>query len=74
MLQDVEAGRLPELEALVGSVVELGRLTGTHTPHIDAVYGLTHLLARTMALSRRERSERARRAASGGWQRADRVS
>jgi 2-dehydropantoate 2-reductase len=52
MLQDVEAGRLPELEALVGSVVELGRLTGTHTPHIDAVYGLTHLLARTIALSR----------------------
>jgi 2-dehydropantoate 2-reductase len=54
MLQDVEAGRLPELEALVGSVVELGRLTGTHTPHIDAVYGLTHLLARTIALSRQQ--------------------
>ena len=54
MLQDIEAGRLPELEALVGSVVELGRLTGTHTPHIDAVYGLTHLLARTIALSRQE--------------------
>jgi 2-dehydropantoate 2-reductase len=52
MLQDVEAGRLPELEALVGSVVELGRLTRTHTPHIDAVYGLTQLLARTIALSR----------------------
>jgi len=49
MLQDVEAGRLPELEALVGSVVELGRLTRTLTPHIDAVYGLTHLLARTIA-------------------------
>jgi len=54
MLQDVEAGRVPELEALVGSVVELGRLTGTHTPHIDTVYGLTHLLARTIALPRRE--------------------
>jgi 2-dehydropantoate 2-reductase len=52
MLQDVEAGRPPELEALVGSVVELGRLTRTPTPHIDAVYGLTHLLAATMASTR----------------------
>jgi 2-dehydropantoate 2-reductase len=49
MLQDVEAGRAPELEALVGSVMELGRLTQTRTPHIDTVYGLTHLLARTVA-------------------------
>jgi 2-dehydropantoate 2-reductase len=49
MLQDLEAGRAPELEALVGSVMELGRLTGTRTPHIDTVYGLTHLLARTVA-------------------------
>jgi 2-dehydropantoate 2-reductase len=54
MLQDVEAGRAPELEALVGSVVELGRLTRTNTPHIDAVYGLTHLLARTLAEARAE--------------------
>ena len=52
MLQDVEAGRPPELEALVGSVVELGRLTRTPTPHIDTVYGLTHLLARTLAFTR----------------------
>jgi 2-dehydropantoate 2-reductase len=47
MLQDVEAGRTPEIEALVGSVVELARLTGTHTPHINAVYAVTKLLART---------------------------
>jgi 2-dehydropantoate 2-reductase len=52
MLQDVEAGRAPELEALVGSVVELARLTRTDTPHIDTVYGLTTLLARTLADSR----------------------
>ena len=52
MLQDIEAGRPPELEALLGSVVELGRLTRTRTPHIDTVYGLTHLLARTLAESR----------------------
>jgi len=49
MLQDVEAGRAPEIEALVGSVVELGRLTHTRTPHIDAVYALTTLLAQTVA-------------------------
>ena len=48
MLQDVEAGRFPEVDALVGSVAELGRLTHTPTPHIDAVYALTKLLARTI--------------------------
>ena len=52
MLQDVEAGRAPELDALLGSVVELGRLTGTATPHIDTVYGLTHLLARAVTDAR----------------------
>jgi 2-dehydropantoate 2-reductase len=45
MLQDVEAGRAPEIDALVGAVVELGRLTGTPTPHIDAVHALVKLLA-----------------------------
>jgi 2-dehydropantoate 2-reductase len=49
MLQDVEARREPEIDALVGSVVELGRLTKTPTPHIDTVYALTKLLARTIA-------------------------
>lgn len=48
MLQDVEAGREPEIDALVGSVVELARLTGTPTPHIDTVYALVKLLARAM--------------------------
>jgi len=48
MLQDIEAGRAPEIDALVGSVAELGRLTGTPTPHIDTVYALVKLLARTM--------------------------
>ena len=52
MLQDVEAGRAPELEALVGSVVELGRMTHTRTPHIDAIYALTKLLAQTIATPR----------------------
>jgi 2-dehydropantoate 2-reductase len=49
MLQDVEAGRPIEIEALVGAVVELGRLTGTPTPHIDAVYACARLLATTLA-------------------------
>jgi 2-dehydropantoate 2-reductase len=48
MLQDVEAGREPEIDALVGSVIELARLTQTPTPHIDTVYALVKLLARTM--------------------------
>ena len=48
MLQDVEAGRAPEIDALVGSVVEIGRLTQTPTPHIDAVYALVKLLANAM--------------------------
>ena len=48
MLQDIEAGRAPEIDALVGSVVELGRLTHTPTPHIDTLYALVKLLARTL--------------------------
>ena len=49
MLQDIEAGRGSEVDALVGSVVELGRLTSTPTPHIDTVYALVKLLDRTVA-------------------------
>jgi 2-dehydropantoate 2-reductase len=49
MLQDVEAGRAIEIEALVGAIVELGRLTETPTPHIDAVYACASLLAKTLA-------------------------
>ena len=48
MLQDVEAGRAPEIDALVGSVVELGRITNPATPHINSVYALVKLLAKTM--------------------------
>jgi 2-dehydropantoate 2-reductase len=49
MLQDVEAGRALELHAVVGSVVELVRITETPTPTIDAIYAATQLLAHTMA-------------------------
>jgi 2-dehydropantoate 2-reductase len=44
MLQDLEAGKTLEIDALLGSVVELARLTNTETPHIDTVYALTKLL------------------------------
>ncbi len=49
MLQDVEAGHALEIEALVGSIVELARLTDTPTPHIDAVYDCVKLLDKVMA-------------------------
>ena len=49
MLQDIEAGRGSEIDALVGAVVELGQLTDTPTPHIDTVYALVKLLDRTVA-------------------------
>ncbi len=45
MLQDVEQGRPLELQALVGSVAELGRITQTPTPAIDAVWALASLLS-----------------------------
>ena len=48
MLQDVEASRPLEIDALLGSVVELARLTDTATPHIDTVFALTKLLAKTL--------------------------
>ncbi|MSQ60700.1 MAG: 2-dehydropantoate 2-reductase [Betaproteobacteria bacterium] len=52
MLQDVEHGRAMELQALVGSIAELGRMTGTPTPHIDAVYACASLLAHTLETQR----------------------
>ena len=48
MLQDVEAARTLEVDALLGSVVELARRTNTPTPHMDTVYALTKLLANTL--------------------------
>ena len=51
MLQDIEAGRAPEIDALVGSVVELARLVELPTPHIDTVYALMKLLAHGMEQS-----------------------
>ncbi len=47
-LQDVEAGRPVEVDALIGSVMELGELTATPTPATRAVYALLKLLVKTM--------------------------
>ena len=46
MLQDLERGRPMEIDALVGSVAELGRLTGRPTPILDAVLALIKQRAR----------------------------
>jgi 2-dehydropantoate 2-reductase len=51
MLQDLEAGKPLEIEALTGAVVELGRLTGKPTPHLDAIYAAVKLLAQTSGLA-----------------------
>src|ERR1700760_1532866 len=50
MLQDVEAGRSLETEALIGSILEMARLTKTAAPSIEAVYALVKLLNKVMLL------------------------
>jgi 2-dehydropantoate 2-reductase len=52
MLQDVEAGRALELEALVGAVIELGQIAGVGTPTIEAVYAATKLLEHSVLEAR----------------------
>ena len=44
MLQDLEAGRSLEIDALLGSVIELGEITETPTPCLNTVYALTKYL------------------------------
>ncbi len=50
MLQDVEAGRTIELDALLSSVREVAQHLGLPTPHTDALLGLTRLMAQTRGL------------------------
>ena len=50
MLQDVEAGKPVELDALVGAVRELGALAQVSTPYTDALLGLARLHARVRGL------------------------
>jgi 2-dehydropantoate 2-reductase len=49
MLQDLEAGRPMELEAIVGSVVELGERLGVPMPYTQTVYNCTKLLGQSVA-------------------------
>jgi 2-dehydropantoate 2-reductase len=44
MLQDLEAGRPLELDAIVGAVLELGDRLGVPMPHTRAVYACAKLL------------------------------
>ena len=48
MLQDVELGRSLETEALVGSILELAKVTDTPAPSIQAVYACVKLLNKVM--------------------------
>lgn len=50
MLQDVEAGRALELDALVGAVREIGARVAVATPAIDTLFGLTRLFGRMRGL------------------------
>ncbi|AMJ46102.1 2-dehydropantoate 2-reductase [Cereibacter sphaeroides] len=51
MLQDLEAGRPMEIEALVGSVAELGRIVNLPTPTIDTVLAMVRLRAKVADLT-----------------------
>ncbi|NIR29746.1 MAG: 2-dehydropantoate 2-reductase [Gammaproteobacteria bacterium] len=48
MLQDLEAGKPMEIEALIGAVLELARLTQASCPAIESVYACVKLLDRTV--------------------------
>jgi 2-dehydropantoate 2-reductase len=50
MLQDVEAGRALELDAIVAVVREIAQRVGVATPNIDALLGLARLFARSRGL------------------------
>ena len=51
MLQDADAGRRLELDALVGAVHEIARHVDVPTPNTDALLGLTRLMAATRGLA-----------------------
>jgi 2-dehydropantoate 2-reductase len=47
MLQDLEAGKQLELDAIVAAVVEMADLTGAAAPTLRTIHAATDLLART---------------------------
>ncbi|MEO5770968.1 MAG: 2-dehydropantoate 2-reductase [Burkholderiaceae bacterium] len=50
MLQDAEASRPLEIDALIGAVHEIARRVGVPTPNIDALFGLVRVMARSRGL------------------------
>lgn len=54
MLQDLEAGRVMETDALLGSVLELAHMTEVSTPTLEAVYALLKLLGRPLEAGGRD--------------------
>jgi 2-dehydropantoate 2-reductase len=50
MLQDVEAGRPLEIDAIIGAVTEIGVKVGVATPNIDGLLGLVRLFGRVRGL------------------------
>jgi 2-dehydropantoate 2-reductase len=50
MLQDVEAGRPIELEALLGAPLEIARAYEIETPALERLYGVTKLMAESANL------------------------
>jgi 2-dehydropantoate 2-reductase len=57
MLQDVEASRTLELDALVGAVREIGARVGVATPMTDALFGLTRLFGQVHGLYPQHRAD-----------------
>ena len=56
MLQDLEAGKTLEIGAIIGSVQEMGEITGVETPFIDALLALVQQLAESQGQSAEIRS------------------
>lgn len=52
MLQDIESGHLTEIDAIVGTVTELGRITQIPTPHLDSLYASVKLLEKNLRVTR----------------------
>jgi 2-dehydropantoate 2-reductase len=50
MLQDIERGRMLEINPIVGAVAEVARLVGVETPTIDTVLALVKLRANQAGL------------------------
>jgi 2-dehydropantoate 2-reductase len=59
MLQDLEAGKALETDAIIGAVVEIARLTNVPAPTLRSVYAAIDLLGRKALPAQREAATRA---------------